>query len=146
MVPRPMLLLVFDQGFETEKDRRGQKKSNLSGQVPCFWRQTWFKGFPNGFQNVADIPKKAIQKMIEKWIPICIASGSEFYICLMTNKAKRSKELYPLLHNLETAESTKATKTEKCLMSLKVRVFDCSTEKVSKRNQTRGRKKTRMVG
>jgi len=39
----------------------------------------------------------------------------------------------------------KATKTNWFLMILRVRVFDCSTEKVSKRNQQRSRNKTRMV-
>ena len=40
----------------------------------------------------------------------------------------------------------KATKTKGFSMILRVRVFDCSTEKVFKRNQTRSRNKTRMVG
>ena len=39
----------------------------------------------------------------------------------------------------------KATKTNEFSMILRVRVFDCSTEKVSKRSQTRSRNKTRMV-
>ena len=39
----------------------------------------------------------------------------------------------------------KATKTHGFLMILKVRVFDCSTEKVSKRKQKRSRNKTCMV-
>ena len=39
----------------------------------------------------------------------------------------------------------KATKTKGFSMILRVRVFDWSTEKVSKRNQKRSRNKTRMV-
>ena len=39
----------------------------------------------------------------------------------------------------------KPTKTNEFLMILRVRVFDCSTEKVSKRKQNRTRIKTRMV-
>ena len=38
-----------------------------------------------------------------------------------------------------------ATKTKGFSMILRVRVFDCSTENVSKRNQNRSRNKTRMV-
>ena len=40
----------------------------------------------------------------------------------------------------------KATKTIGFSMILRVRVLDCSTEKVSKRKQKRSRNKTRMVG
>ena len=40
----------------------------------------------------------------------------------------------------------KAAKTQRVLMILRVRVFDCATEKVSKRTQKRSRNNTRMVG
>ena len=39
--------------------------------------QKWVKGFQNAFQNGADIWKQAIQKLIDKWIPICIALGDD---------------------------------------------------------------------
>ena len=75
LVPRLLLLLVFEKRFEEGKDTKEQKKSNPLGSAPCFWSQKCFKGCPNGIQNEAHIRKKAIQKLIDKWIPICIASG-----------------------------------------------------------------------
>ena len=36
------------------------------------------EGFPNSFPNGADIREKAIQKLIDKWIPICIALAADF--------------------------------------------------------------------
>ena len=78
LVARPVLLLVLNKKKEVGKDRKEQKKSNPSRSAPCFWSQKWFKGFPNESQNEAHIRKKGIQKLIDKWIPICIASGLDF--------------------------------------------------------------------
>ena len=53
-------------------------KSNHFGFITCFRSQKWFEALPNGFQNEADVRTKSIQKLIDKWIPICIASGCDF--------------------------------------------------------------------
>ena len=66
--------------------------------------------------------------MIETWIPICIALGSELYRLLMSARHQHGRRIGSQFYIACKRLNMLKAKRQWVLIILLVRVFDCSTE------------------
>ena len=103
------------------------------------------KGFPHGSQNGADVGKNTNQQLSNKTDTDLYRFGKLIlYICDAKREPKWEMNCSYFFITWKRLNMLEAT-THDCLRILWVRLFDCSTEKVSNRNQKRNRNQARMT-